>query len=84
MKDSIRRLLHNVNDIFVAVLRTVYFYFQINKSKHLSFYFVCIIYKISRTTAPAPPPTKKTPTYTIYKYMIIFFFYQNTYAEINL
>lgn len=71
MKDSIRCLLHNVSSFTYSV-----FFFQINKSKHLSFYFVCIIYKISRTTAPAPPPlpTKKNPTYTIYKYMIIFFF----------
>lgn len=82
MKDSIRCLLHNVNDIFVAVLRTVYFFFQINKSKHLSFYFVCIIYKISRTTAPAPP--KKPNIYNIQVHDHIFFFYQNTYAEINL
>lgn len=74
MKDSIRCLLHNVNDIFEAVLRTVYFFFQINKSKHLSFYFVCIIYKISRTTAPAPPPQKKPNIYNIQVHDHIFFF----------
>lgn len=55
MKDSIRCLLHNVNDIFVAVLRTVYFFFQINKSKHLSILSVLF----TKYLGQLPPPHKK-------------------------
>lgn len=70
MKDSIRCLLHNVNDIFVAVLRTVYFFFQINKSKHLSILSVLF----TKYLGQLPPPHKK-PQHIQYTSTWSYFFF---------
>lgn len=52
MKDSIRCLLHNVNDIFVAVY-LVYLFFS-NKKIEISFYFVYNLANILDHCHPPP------------------------------
>lgn len=71
MKDCNRCLLHNVNDIFVAVLRTVYFFFKLI-NRNIFLFCPCNLANISDNCPP--PKEKNSNIYNIQVHDHIFFF----------